>query len=298
VIAPTRLDARRFTAFGGAACSIHSCEVALDDVSACIAEVYAFESRLTRFRPDSELSSFNAQAGHRVAVSPLLAELLHTALDAYALSDGLVNAAVLPALVAAGYDRSIEQVRRRRPSAVATTANAAVAVAAPRQPAPPLPAVLHVGAGWASLDPGCAVDLGGVGKGWLADRLCERLDNAVVNLGGDLAACGEGLDGGGWTVGLCDGWAVTLTRGGVATSGTEGRRWATGHHLIDPRTGAPADTDIREVSVVAASAATAEALSKAAVMLGSQQAAAWLAARGAAHSAVRTADPELRPELA
>jgi thiamine biosynthesis lipoprotein len=292
VITAPRLDSRGFTAFGGAQCAIHSCGVPLDDVSACIAEVYAFESRLTRFRADSELSRFNAAAGARVAVSPLLAELLRTTLDAYALTDGLVNAAVLPALVAAGYDRSIEKLRRGESGAAQPHPYAPV-------PAPPLPEVLQVGDGWAQLAPGCAVDLGGVGKGWLADRLAERLGNAAVNLGGDVAVHGEGLDGGGWTVGLCDGWAVALRRGGVATSGTTARRWAGGHHLIDPRTGSPAATDVTEASVVAADTATAEALSKAAVLLGSADAPHWLHDRGAAHWSLRTDDDrELRSALA
>jgi thiamine biosynthesis lipoprotein len=281
MLAPSRVDVHRLTAFGGARCSIHVCDATPDELSACVAEIYAFEQRLTRFRPDSELSLFNAAAGRRVAVSPLLAELLQTALDACVLTDGLVNAAVLPALLAAGYDRSIEQVRRR-----VTTADPPQR---PARPAPLLPDVLQVGSDWACLAPGCAIDLGGIGKGWLADRLCERLENAAVNLGGDVAAAGDGPQGQGWSVGLCDGWAVALRRGGVATSGTEARRWATGHHLIDPRTGLPADTDLSAVSVVAGDTATAEALSKAAILLGSARAGAWLQERGVRNWAVCTA---------
>ncbi|HEV7677924.1 MAG TPA: FAD:protein FMN transferase [Candidatus Dormibacteraeota bacterium] len=277
-----------FTAFGGAQCSIHAHAVSDDELSACIAEVYAFESRLTRFHPDSELSRFNAAAGRRVTVSPLLAELLRTALDAHELTGGLVNAAVLPALLAAGYDRSIEQVRRRdRPAAQVHRRAEAPGV----RSAPALPQVLTVGPTWARLAPGCAIDLGGVGKGWLADRLAERLDNAAVNLGGDVATQGGGPDGNGWSVGLCDGSAIALRRGGVGTSGTEARRWPGGHHLIDPRTGVPAVTDLAAVSVVAGTAAQAEALSKAAVLLGSTQAAEWLHQRGAAHWALQLRSP-------
>jgi thiamine biosynthesis lipoprotein len=272
--APRVLDtSATFTAFGGSQCSIVARAATENELSACIAEVYAFEARLTRFRADSELCRFNASAGRRVGVSPLLAELLRTTLVAYTLTDGLVNAAVLPALISAGYDRSIEQVRRRAQTPALSTAH----------PAPPLPEVLTVGRTWARLAPGCAIDLGGVGKGWLADRLAERLEDAAVNLGGDVATQGDGPEGQGWSVGLCDGWAVALRRGGVGTSGTEGRRWAGGHHLIDPRTGVPAVTDLAAVSVVAGTAAQAEALSKAAVLLGSTRAAEWLQRRSAAH---------------
>jgi len=256
-----RVEIHQFSAFGGARCEVMAAGASVDDLSRAVAEVYAFEARLTRFSPQSELSAFNRSAGRRVAVSPLLEALLRASLDAYQLSGGLVNAAVLPALLAAGYDRTIEAVRRHQPVVAVVDGGA--------RPAPPLPAVLTVGRGWAELEPGCAVDLGGVGKGWLADRLCERLGDAVVNLGGDLRALGEGPEGEGWCIGLCDGSAVLIHDAGVATSGTAGRRWAGGHHLIDPRTGLPAPTDVAALSVVAADAFRAEVIAKAAALCGS-----------------------------
>lgn len=268
------LDAHAFTAFGGARCEILAVGATAGELSAAVAEVYAFETRLTRFDPRSELSAFNAAAGARTAISPLLEELLRAALHADGLSGGLVNAAVLPALVAAGYDATIAVVRRRS--------------GPPPPPAAPLPRlaeVLEVGQGWATLRAGHALDLGGVGKGWLADRLAERLGDAAVNLGGDLRALGAGPDGTGWCVGLCDGSALLVTDAGVATSGISGRRWAGGHHLVDPRTGLPARTDVAAVSVVAADALTAEVLAKTAVISGpGAPAAAW--AGGAVRVAV------------
>jgi len=252
-----QVDSHAFTAFGGARCQVVAVDATANDLSAVVAEVYAFEARLSRFRTDSELSTFNRRAGEGVAVTPLLEALLRAALDAHARSGGLVNAAVLPALVAAGYDRSIEVIRR---SGAGPTATA--------EPAPSLDEVLDVGHGWARLHPGAAVDLGGVGKGWLADRLAERLGDAVVTLGGDLRALGGGPDGNGWCVGLCDGSAVIVRDAGVATSGTAGRRWPGGHHLVDPRTGLPARTDVAAVSVVAADALGAEVLAKSAAISG------------------------------
>jgi FAD:protein FMN transferase len=322
VITRQRVEAHRFTAFGGSRCEILACDVEAAHLSMCVAEVYAFEQRLTRFSPDSELSRFNAAAGTRVAVSPLLEELLRTALDAWARTDGLVNAAVLPALIAAGYDRSIEQVRnspspphpvgKNSPSPLHPNWKDSPNLLHPNwknspssphppsesSPIPPLPEVLHVGDGWARLAAGCAIDLGGVGKGWLADRLGERLGNAVANLGGDLCAIGDGPDGAGWTVGLCDGSVLALRDGGVATSGIEVRRWRGGHHLVDPRTGVPAATDLLAVSVVAADAATAEALAKAAALLGSHDAPQWLRDHGAARWAMRSEGRQLSPETA
>lgn len=272
------LASHRFRAFGGAACEVLAVGCDPAAISQAVAEVYAFETRLTRFDPGSELSHLNAGGGGRTAVSPLLEALLRAALEAAALSDGLVNAAVLPALLAAGYDRSIERVRARDSAHGGTPgASAGVAVAAPD-----LGTVLQVGDGWARLRPGAAIDLGGVGKGWLADRLAERLENAVVNLGGDLRALGDGPDGCGWTVGLCDGASVVVRDAGAATSGIGGRRWRGGHHLVDPRSGRPAATDVVAVSVVAGDALTAEVLAKGVALLGGRTGRAWARARGAA----------------
>ena len=266
-----------FSAFGGARCEVIVCGADDGAVSAVITDTYAFERQLTRFDARSELSRFNATAGDRVPVSALLGELLRVCLDAYRLSDGLVNAACHRALIAAGYDRTINRVRRRPPIPARRSPHAGV---------PPLPGVLEVGDGWARLAPGCAIDLGGVGKGWLADRLGERFDNAAINLGGDLRTRGDGPDGGGWTVGLCDGRAATVGDAGVATSGTSSRTWRGGHHLLDPRTGMPARTNITEVSVVAASALRAEVLAKGACLMGSPAADGWLRARGSARHAM------------
>lgn len=259
----------RFFAFGGATCEIVA--VGVDDrlVSASVADVYAFEARLSRFAADSELSRFNHSAGRRVAVSPLLEALLRAALEAYGWSEGLVNGAVLPALLAAGYDRSIEAVRRR-PGPQGTPV-----------PAPPLPEVLEVGRGWARMRVGTAIDLGGVGKGWLADALAERFDDAVVNLGGDVRTTGRGPHGRPWCIGVADGTAVLVGDAGIATSGTAGRRWSTGHHLVDPRSGRCADTDVACLSVVAEGALRAEVLAKAGAILGSAAASSWVGEHGA-----------------
>ncbi len=265
-----------FTAFGGARCEIIACNATEADVSAVVADAYAFERRLTRFDNASELSRFNAAAGVRVSVSPLLGELLRACLDAYELSDGLVNAACLPALIDAGYDRSITEIRRH-PSAIGHRACGEV---------PALAQVLEVGQGWARVAAGCAIDLGGVGKGWLADCLCDRFDNAAINLGGDVRTRGPGPQCAGWALALCDGSLVTVRDAGIATSGTSGRRWPGGHHLIDPRTAVPARTDITSISVIAETALHAEILAKGACLIGNRAARSWLEQRGAAFHAV------------
>jgi thiamine biosynthesis lipoprotein len=232
--------------------------------------IASMHDRFSRFLPASELSGFNAAAGRWVDVSPDLEAMLRAALAAFEASGGLVHAGVLGSLLAIGYTRPLSE----GPTAATLTAVG---------PPPPLPETLEVGRGRARLRPGTGVDLGGVAKGWLADRLTADLGgNCLVNLGGDLRARGEGPRGEGWPVGV-GGVTLMLREQGAATSGTRRRRWeAEGedvHHLIDPRTGRPAETDLSEVSVVAETATAAEACAKTALLLGSVNAPLYLAAR-------------------
>ena len=257
------LTSRRFDALGGE-CELHAIgtgEGALDDAEAWVRERHA---RFSRFEPDSELSRLNAAGGSWVAVSGELEALLRLALDAHERSGGLVHAGVLPALLAAGYTRTFAQ-------------GPTVATLERPRPLPALPGLLEVGPGRARLAAGSGLDLGGLAKGWLADVCSERLGpNALVNLGGDLRARGPGPDGEGWPVGFA-GRTVLLADMGAATSGTTRRRWGDGlHHLIDPRSGLPARSDLEEVSVLARSAADAEILAKTALLLGRDAGEAWL----------------------
>lgn len=259
-------DARRFPALGGE-CEIYALgasAAALDDAVAWVRERHA---RFTRFEGTSELSRLNAAAGTWVEVGGELEALLRLALDAHERSGGLVHAGVLPALEATGYTRTFADGQTRP------------ALELPL-PLPPLPQLLEVAPGRARLAAGAGLDLGGLAKGWLADRCCERLGpNALVNLGGDLRARGPGPAGEGWPVGFGE-RTVLLEDQGAATSGTTRRRWADGlHHLIDPRTGLPARSDLEEVSVLARTAAEAEVLAKTTLLLGRIEGERWLEGR-------------------
>lgn len=255
-----------FEALGGD-CELYAVDLRPEALAKGEAWVHEMHDRLTRFAPTSELSRFNASAGAWADVSPLLESLLRECLRAHEISGGLVNAAVLPALLAAGYTRTFSE----GPTAV-------TAAVVP----PSLPEVLEVRSGSARLRQGASIDLGGIAKGWLADQLAADLGpNCLVNLCGDLYARGDGESGDGWPVGMGS-QTVLLLDMGAATSGTRKRAWGSAlHHLIDPRTGRPATTGIAEASVIAPSAADAEILAKAALLLGTEKASAFLAAHGA-----------------
>jgi len=248
-------------------------------------------ARLTRFSEDSELSRLNRAAGDWAPISDEMDEILHAALRAHAMSAGLVNVAVLPAMLAVGYTRPLIE-------------GPGVATLESLRPLLPLPDVLELRDGEARVQDGCGVDLGGIAKGWMADRLSETLGpNVVVNLGGDLRARGAGPRGDGWPVGL-GGATLLLRNQGAATSSVRRRRWDEGprgetpphlwgggpkgrrggslHHLIDPRTGSPARTGLEEVSVVAANGFEAEVVAKTALLLGPELAPAYCAAHAMA----------------
>jgi thiamine biosynthesis lipoprotein len=243
-----------FEALGGE-CELYAIDIGAARLTQAEAWVHQMHDRLTRFEPGSEVSRFNESVGRWVAVSPLLEAMLREALRASEVSSGLVNAAVLPALLAAGYTRTF--------SAGPTQVTATVVP-------PSLPDALEVRPGQARLRRGASIDLGGIAKGWLADRLAADLGpNVLVNLGGDLFARGGGESGEGWPVGM-GGKTVLLRDMGAATSGTRKRSWGPDlHHLIDPRTGLPSRTDLSEVSVIARTGADAEIFAKTALLLGS-----------------------------
>lgn len=197
-------------------------------------------------------------------VSRELEALLRESLRAFEMSGGLVNVAVLPSMTAIGYTRPLAE---GRPTVTVSGAG----------PLPKLPDVLSVRTGAARLKPGAGIDLGGIAKGWMADRLRESMGpNTLANLGGDLSAGGPGPAGSGWPVGLA-GVTVLMRDQGAATSSVRRRRWGELHHLIDPRTGVPANTGLEEVSVVAASGLEAEVVAKTALLVGPELAPSYCA---------------------
>jgi len=259
------VEHRGFTALGGD-CELFRIDLGGGTLAEGEAWVRQMHDRFTRFSESSELSQFNASAGDWVEVSAEMDALLRESLRAFDVSDGLVHAATLPALLAAGYTRDFSL--------------GSTPTAMPPPPPRPLPELLSVRDGKARLAAGAAIDLGGIAKGWMADRLAERLgDNCLVNLCGDLFARGSGETGEGWPVGFGD-RSVLLKDMAAATSGVTKRMWGRSlHHLIDPRTSRPAQTDLHEVSVLAATATDAEIYAKVALLKGSADAAKWLEGR-------------------
>jgi thiamine biosynthesis lipoprotein len=237
-----------------------------------------WEQTLSRFLPESELSQLNAHAGTAMAVSDLLYTVLATALSAAQATQGVYDPALLEQLVQLGYDRTFDDL-----PAVSFD---------PIIPGEP-------GGGWrgirvnpiyrhVTLPIGIKLDFGGIAKGMAVDAALEQLrvsgvSPALVNAGGDLAVMGLPPDAEQWPIAVPGReryWTIPLHSGAVATSGIAHRHWWQGqtlrHHLLDPRTGLPAQSDLWSVTVVADRCEQAEVAAKVAFILGSRQGADFL----------------------
>ncbi len=262
------VEAHHFEALG-TSCSLFGIGVSRTELVRGELWVRKLGARITRFSDRSELAALNRADGEWLDISPEMEALLREALRAHELSGGLVNAAVLPAMLAIGYTRPLAE-------------GTPVVSPAAARPAPRLIDVLAVRPGRARLERGCGVDMGGIAKGWMADRLVVLLGtNALANLGGDLYASGPGPVGDGWPVGV-GAKTVMLRDQGAATTSVRKRRWGALHHLIDPRTGLPSSSGLEEVSVVAGTGCDAEIVAKTALLLGPGLATAYCAAHAVA----------------
>ncbi len=248
-----------------------------DDAAALVRSLFdEWDGRFSRFRSDSELSRLNASAGTRFAASPAMLEAVAASLVAARVTDGLFDPTLLDRLHALGYDDSFERLPADRP---------APRLVAPRPRRWQEIRINHE-AGWIELPAAVGLDLGGIAKGMavdaaIAELRARRIGPAAVNAGGDLAVSGT-LDAG-WPVAIDDagGRVVVVNAGALATSSVLRRRWRMGgrlqHHLIDPRSGRPADGAIISASVAAPTCRAAEVAAKAALLLGAEAAAIFLA---------------------
>ena len=240
-----------------------------------------WEQALSRFRLDSELSQLNLSSGAPIPVSQVLWDVFQNSIEAERLTQGLVNPLILDALVCAGYEKSFD---RFQIESATDFSELEVSV----------PILNQVNSDEASkticLPQGARLDFGGVAKGWAAHQTMERLKvigPALVSAGGDIEVSGPLLDDEAWSIGVEDPLNVNsyletiyLKSGGVATSGKDYRFWMRNgksqHHIIDPNTGIPAETDILTATVIAPTVMQAEAMAKAVLISGSQVGLSWL----------------------
>ena len=264
-------------------------QTAGDDILADIERQFAsFEKRLSRFDPASELSKINNCRQENIQVSPTMLNALEVALWAAEATGGLYDPTILNNLEKAGYDCSFEKLAGAAPFS-ATPVPAALNPVVLR-PYSFQSVQLNRAKKTVYRPVGLGLDLGGMGKGWTVDRVTDRLQGLgpfLINAGGDIFAYHAPPGQAGWEVDLIHPQKpelfmakVHLHHQALATSTIAKRRWRQNgqmmHHLIDPRTGRPAQTDALSVTVVANRTVTAEIYAKAALILGAEQGLAYL----------------------
>jgi thiamine biosynthesis lipoprotein len=248
-------------------------------------ELEALDRACSRFRADSELARVNDAAGTPVTAGERLRDAVRVALLAADSTEGLVDPTLGERLVALGYDRDF---------AVLPADGAAPDPGREQRPAwtdvrvdqPP---------GTVFVPPGCRLDLGATAKARGADLAARLIADrcgvgVLVSLGGDVATAGDAPRGG-WPVRTATSAVraseadetILLGSGGLATSSPGARRWRRGgteqHHIVDPRTGRPAETPWQAVTVAAPTCLDANTAATAAVVLGTA-ALRWLTGTG------------------
>jgi thiamine biosynthesis lipoprotein len=243
-----------------------------------------WEQVLSRFRYNSELTQLNQIHERPVPVSEILWDVFQSAQKAERMTDGLVTPTLLKAIIQAGYDRPFDVL----PHLTMPGPNPVISLS------PSLTAItVNSLARTITLPNGMGLDFGGVAKGWAAQQAMKRLRSegpVLIDAGGDIAISGPRLDGSPWQIGVSNPFqrrqeieTLYLPGYGVATSGKDHRRWTRDgmlqHHILDPLTGQPAETDLLTVTVIAPDVMKAEAAAKAAFILGSRAGLEWIEAR-------------------
>jgi FAD:protein FMN transferase len=255
--------------------------------------IVEFDATLSRFKPESELCSLNADPRERVPASELLRTAVKAGLEAAQRSGGLVDPTLVGEIETAGYVAS-------RAGVPGAPLGAALAEAPARRPARPNPArewrriEVDDAAGTITRPAGLRFDTGGAGKGLAADLVAQRLrgySRFIVDCGGDIRIGGAGALIAPYEIFVEHpltgerAFVLKLGSGAVATSGLNVRIWRGedgrySHHLLDPATGEPAWTGLIGATALGDTAVEAETFAKAALLSGPEGGRAVLAERG------------------
>lgn len=224
-----------------------------------------FDIRFSRFRPDSEISQFNEKAGQWVGISADFTELLIVCKKYAHKTEGLFNPFVLPALQAAGYRGSWPHVEQADPLLDVRSRHMVSSNE------------IEITEVSARIPEETAIDIGGIGKGYMLDTLAALLERMnvsryYISLGGDIICHGFDADYNPWRIGISAarqrGARVGLISNNIgevlaiASSSVVRRSGSGWHHIIDPRTGKPTSTSILMATVVASSGTAADIFAK------------------------------------
>lgn len=239
-------------------------------------ELVRLDDLLSVSKESSDIYTLNRN--HSAQISPETAALLRSALDIAAMTDGDFDPTVSPLMELWGF----------------RTQNYHIPSQAELDKI--LPAVdftqITLDGETASLPANSGIDLGGIAKGYASERALAVIaesgaESAIISLGGNVGALGLKPGGVRWNVAIqdpanSDGLLATLALGEAdsmvyaITSGGYQRYFRQDntvyHHILDPKTGAPAETDLLSVTIVSSSGTLADGLSTALFVKGFQDA--------------------------
>ena len=250
-------------------------------LAAAEAEVDRLEGLLSAQRPGSAIGEINGSDGEPVEVDQEIGALLEQTLELYRDTDGALDISVYPAMEAWGFPSGEHRVPDESELAwlqyIVDGASVELSLTEDTKTV--------------TLAPGMKLDLGAVGKGYAADRIVEiwkdmGLTSGLLNLGGNIHCLGAKPDGSDWTIGIQDPEDETSTlcavKGqdmAVVTSGAYQRYFVqddvTYHHILDPKTCAPADNGAVSVTIIGPSGLRCDALSTALFVMGPDRAAEY-----------------------
>lgn len=269
----TALKSKLFRALG----TLNTIQL-FDDVPGDVLEraerrVQELDDKLSVFKPDSEISFLNAAAGVKpVPLSEDTIDLLRAGKRFSAITDGAFSLTTRPLSTLWSLNARCGSVPSRGEIEQALRfVNDADLI---------LDEQNHTG----MLNQfGQAVDLGGIAKGYAADEVKRILmeggvQNAIVNLGGTVFVLGEsrtvGIQHPDRATGISMG-RLSLSNRAIVTSGDYERYFEVGgvryHHIVDPKTGYPANAGLRSVTVIGENAMALDALSTAVFVMGAEQ---------------------------
>ncbi len=239
-----------------------------------LAACQRYEQLLSKTIEGSDVYRINHAGGEKVTVAPETWEILRRAKEISTMTDGAFAVTIAPLSAMWDFTDGTKRMptEEQRLAALPLVNDTALALGE---------------GGTVTLPDGMQVDLGGIAKGYIADRLAEmmrgRVQCGIISLGGNTYVVGEKPDGTLNTIGVQDPFDATGALEGVVqarnisavTSGTyergfEGPDGVWYHHILDPKTGLPAKTDLVSATLLMTSSMDADALATACIVLGSE----------------------------
>ena len=244
----------------------------------CFRKGEAYEQLFSRTIETSEISRINQAKGEPVTVSDDTRELIEKGLYYSELSGGAFDITIAPV-------SSLWDFKSADPSVPDADAISRAVQAVDYH-------TVHIDGNQVWLEnPDAALDLGGIAKGFIADRLKEFLvsngvSSGIINLGGNVLTIGQKPDGSLFRVGVRDPKdtgsslaVISMGPGTVVTSGVYERCFEKDgvfyHHILDPETGLPAETDLTSATIVGQSSMDADAMATALIVMGREKALAF-----------------------